>query len=47
MGKVIKCVKYDDFSIREEGYNNMHNKLVYEVEYLDGTLEQIMDNIIA
>ena len=47
MGKVRKYIKYYDLSKREGGYNNMHNKLFYEAKYLDGTIEQLMDNIIA
>ena len=47
MGKVSKCFRYDDASIGEGNYNSMHYKSLYEVEYPDGTTEQLAANIIA
>ena len=47
MGKVSKRVIYDDTSTSECNYNVMHDKYLYEVEYTDGTTEQLAANIIA
>ena len=47
MRKVRKRVKYDDSSTGEGNYNLMHNKSLYEVEYPDGTTEQLTSTIIA
>ena len=47
MRKVRKRVRYDDTSTGKGNYNAMHNKSLYEVEYSDGTTEQLATNIIA
>ena len=47
MGKFIKRVKYDESSTGEGNYNTMHDKSLYEVEYPDGTKEQLSANILA
>ena len=47
MGKVRKHVRYDDTSTGKGNYNIMHEKSLYEVEYTDGTTEQLVANIIA
>ena len=47
MGKVGKYVRYDDISIGEGNYNDVHDKSLYEVEYPDVTTEQLAANIIA
>ena len=47
MRKVRKRVRYDDPSEDEGDYNSMHDKSFYEVEYPDGTTEQLAANIIA
>ena len=47
MGKVRKRVRCDDTSTGEGNYNAMHDKYLYEVEYPDGTTEQLAANIIA
>ena len=47
MGEVRKSVRYDDTSTGEGNYNAMHDKYLYEVEYPDGTIEQLAANIIA
>ena len=47
MGKVRKRVRYDDTSKGEGNYYSMHDKSLYEVEYPDGTTEQLASNIIA
>ena len=47
MEKVEKCVRYDDTSTGEGNYNTMHDKSLYEVEYPDGTTEQLAANIIS
>ena len=47
MGKVRKCVKYDESSASKRNYNPMHKKYLYEVGYHDGMTEQQADNIIA
>ena len=47
MGKVKKCVRYDDTSTGEGNYNSMHDKSLYEFEYPDGMTEQLSSNIIA
>ena len=41
MGKVRKRVRYDDPSEGEGDYNSMYDKSFYEVEYPDGTTEQL------
>ena len=47
MGKVRKRVRYDDKSTGEGNYNAMNDKSLYEIEYPDGTAEQMAANIIA
>ena len=47
MGKVRKLVRYDGTSTGEGNYNAMHDKSLYEVEYPDGTKEQLSANILA
>ena len=47
MGKVSKCVRYDDTSTGKGNYNALHDKSLYEVEYPDETTEQLADNKIA
>ena len=47
MGKFRKRVKYDELSTSEGNYNATHDKSLYEVEYPDGSTEQLADNIIA
>ena len=47
MVKVSKCVRCDDTSTGEGNYNSMHDKSLYEVEYHDGTIEQLTSNITA
>ena len=47
MGKVRKRVRYDDTGEKKGNYNATHNKSLYEVEYNDGTTEELADNIIA
>ena len=47
MGKVRKCVRYDDTSSGEGNYNAMHENSLYEVEYPYGTTEQLAANIVA
>ena len=47
MVKVRKRVIYDDTSTGEVNYNAMQDKSLYEVEYPDGTTEQLADNIVA
>ena len=47
MGEFRKRVRYDDTSAGKVNYNFMHDKSLYEVEYPDGTTEQLSDNIIA
>ena len=47
MGKVRKFFRYDYTSTCEGNYNYMHDKSLYEVEYPDGTTEQLANNIIA
>ena len=47
MGKASKRVRYYDTSTGEGNYNDMHEKSLYEVEYPDGTMEQLAANIIA
>ena len=47
MGEVRKRFEYDEISTGEGPYNVMHDKYVYEVEYPDGTTEQLADIIIA
>ena len=45
--KARKRVRYDDTSTGEGNYNFMHKNSLYEVEYPDGTTEQLAANIIA
>ena len=47
MRKVRKRIKYDEWSTGKVNYNTMHDKSLYEVEYPDGTMEKLEDNIIA
>ena len=47
MGKVRKRVRYYDTSTGGGDYNAIHDKSLYEVEYPDGTTEQLVANIIA
>ena len=47
MGKVRKRVRYDNTSTGKGNYNAMHDKSLYEVDYPDGTTEQLAANIIA
>ena len=46
MGKVRKRFRYDDIITGEGNYNAMYDKSLYEVEYPDGTTEQLAANII-
>ena len=46
-GKVSKRVRYDYMSTCKGNYNTIHDKSLYEVDYPDGTTEQLADNIIA
>ena len=46
MGQVSKRNKYDDIRIGGH-YNAIHDKYVYEVDYPDGTTEQLRAKIIA
>ena len=45
MGMVRKSVKYNDTSSIKGSYNAKHDKSLYEVEYPDGTTEQLSANI--
>ena len=47
MGKGSKRVRYDDTSTGEGNYNAIHDKSLYEVEYPDGTTEQLEANRTA
>ena len=47
MGKVRKRVRYDGTSTGEGNFNAMRGKYLYEVEYTDGTTEQLAANITA
>ena len=47
VGKFRKRVKYDDTSSGGGDYNAMHDNYLYEVEYHDGTTDQLAANIIA
>ena len=47
MGKVSKRVRYDETVTGEGTDNAMHDKSSYEVEYPDGTTEQLAANTIA
>ena len=47
IGNVRKCIRYDGTSTVKGNYNAMRNKSLYEVEYTDGTMEQLSNNIIA
>ena len=47
MGKIRKRGRYDDIITGEVNYNAMHDKSLYEVEYPDGTTEQMAANIPA
>ena len=42
MGKVRQHVRYDDTSTGKGNYNDMHDNYLYEVEYPDGTTEQLL-----
>ena len=46
MVKFKKRVKCYDSVTGEGNYNPMYDKSLYEVEYPDGTMEQLVDNII-
>ena len=41
MGKVRKRVKYYDSSTGEGNHITMYDKSLYDVEYPDGTMEQL------
>ena len=43
MVKIRNHVKYDDASAVEGHYNEMNDKYVYDVNYPDGTTEQLKD----
>ena len=45
--KVSKRIKYNDISTGEGRYNDMHENSLYEVEWPDGKLGQLIDSIIA
>ena len=47
MRKVSTCVTYDESSKDKGNYNPIHDKYLYEIEYPDGTTEQLAANIIA
>ena len=47
MGKVSKHVRYYYISTGKGNYNAIHDKSLDEVEYPDGMMEQLSDNIIA
>ena len=47
MGKVRKRGIFYDTVKFEGNYNVIHDKYLYEVEYPDGTTEQLAANIIA
>ena len=47
MGEVRKRVQYDDTITGKGSYNAMHDRSLYEVEYPDGTMEQLEANILA
>ena len=47
MRKVTECIKYDIISVGDGHYLAMHDKSVYGVEYPDGTMEQLIANIIV
>ena len=47
MVNVRKHVKYDESSTGKGNYNPMNDKSLYEVEYPDGTTEQLAANIKA
>ena len=47
MGKLRKSITYYDTITGEGNYNSMHEKSLYEVEYPDGTTDQLASNIIA
>ena len=47
MGKFRKHVRYDEKSAGEGSYTAVHDKSLYEVEYPDGTTEQLVANIIT
>ena len=46
MWRFSKRVRYYDTSKGEGNYNAMYEKSLYEVEYTDGTTEQLAANII-
>ena len=47
MGRVRKHVIYNDTGTGKCNYSAMPDNYFYEVEYPDGTTEQMADNIIA
>ena len=47
MRKVRKRVRHDYTNIGKGNYNAIHKKSVYEVEYNDGTTDQLEANVIA
>ena len=47
MGKVSRCVRYNDTITGKVSYNTMHDKYLYEFEYPDGTTEKLAANIIV
>ena len=47
MAKVMKKVKCKDNNIEGKGYNPLHDHSVYEIEFTDGTTEELTANVIA
>ena len=45
--KINKLVRYYDTSTGKASYNAIHDNSIYEIEYPDGTMEQVAANIIA
>ena len=45
--KFRKRIKYFNISTGEGRYNSTHDKYIYEVEYPDGTTDQLTEFIIA
>ena len=45
--KINKLVRYYDTSTGKASYNVIHDNSIYEIEYPDGTMEQLAANIIA
>ena len=43
----MKHIIHDDTSTGEGNYNYMHEKPIYEVEYTEGTMKQLISNIIV